>query len=167
MNIALQVAAQIRGWISQAGDGGVATLQLAEGSMIAFTQGTGADQGNVCYVDKFSIAASGSLSLDLTGGTLIDRFGNALIFTAIKAILLIADAANVNNLVYGNGTNPFVGPLSAGTATVTLLPGNEMLVTNRSAAGWSIGVDAADIIKLANSGSGTAVTGTIVIIGEA
>lgn len=166
MTISLTVSAAIRGLLSTAGDGGTAELQIDERISKLFENGTGAGQGNACYIDEFSIAASGTLNIDLSG-SLTDRLGNPVVFTAVKAILLIADATNVNNVIFGNGTNPFVGPFNAGADTVTIEPGGFMLLMTPSAAGWAVGAGSSDVIKLANSSSGTAVTGTIVIIGEA
>lgn len=163
MNIALQTLARLRGTLSSAGDGGTATLDLNSALSKSIANGVGLNQANAVYIDDFSIAASGSLNIDLT--SLTDRFGAALSFSKVKEILLIANDTNVNDVIYGNGTNPFVGPLSVGTATVTLKPGNVFHVTNYSAAGWTVTDTTADTIKLANSSSGTAVTGTIVIVG--
>jgi hypothetical protein len=166
MTIALTSTASIRGALTTAGDGGTTELPINEALTKTVAHGTGIDQATHIYIDDFSISASGTLDIDLSG-SLEDRHGNAAVFTAIKEILLIADATNTNDVVYGNGTNPFVGPLSAGTATVTVKPGNRFNVTNYSAAGWSLTAGSSDVIKLANSSSGSAVTGTIVIIGEA
>lgn len=165
MTISITSRLRIEGELTTARDGGNASFPINEGLTKTVTNGTGADQGNAVYIDDFSIAASASMDIDLAG-SLTDAHGNALVFTAIKEILLIADLTNVNDVIYGNGTNPFVGPLSAGTATITLKPGNRLNFTNYSAAGWALTGGASDVIKLANSSSGSAVTGTIVIIGE-
>jgi hypothetical protein len=166
MSIDLTIAASIRGKLESSGEGGTAALDISERLTQVLTNGTGANQANAVYIDEFSIAASGTLNIDLSG-SLVDRLGNALVFTAVKAILLIADAANTNNVIYGNGTNPFVGPFSAGTATITAKPGTVQLLTDFSAAGWPVFAGSADVIKLENSAGSTAVTGTIVIVGEA
>lgn len=165
MTIALQSLARVRGTLSAAGDGGVASLDLNASLSKSIANGTGLNQANALYVDDFSIAASGTLNIDLT--SLTDRFGAAVVFSKVKEILLIANDTNTNDVVYGNGTNPFVGPLSAGTATITVKPGNVFHVSNYSAAGWTVTDATADTIKLANSGAGSAVTGTIVIVGLA
>jgi hypothetical protein len=166
MTIALTSAASIRGDLSTTGEGGTATLEIHEALSKSVAHGTGLDQATHIYIDEFSIAASGTLNIDLSGA-LEDRLGNAAVFTAIKEILLIADATNTNNVIYGNATAGWLGPFDLITDTVTLLPGNRFNVTNYSAAGWPVTATTADIIKLANSSSGTAVTGTIVIVGEA
>jgi hypothetical protein len=167
MTIALEVLARMRGTNTKAVDGGQsASLPIAVSKALSLTNGTGADEANAVYIDEFSIAASGSLSIDLNGGGLTDGLGNALDFTAVKAVLLIADATNTNNVIMGNGTNPFVGPFGAGTHTVAAEPGGIVQLATRSAAGWVVTPATADVLKLANSGAGSAVTGTIVIVGK-
>ena len=166
MTIALVSRSSIKGTLTTARDGGTAIFTIDTGEANEIGDGTGAGQANAVYRDDFSIAASGTLDVDLSG-SLEDALGNALVFTAVKEILIIADATNVNNLVIGNGTNPFVGPLSAGTVTIALKPGGKFHVSDGySAAGWTVGAGASDVIKLANSGAGTAVTGTIIVVGE-
>lgn len=165
MTIALEILAGIRGLLSTTGDGGTAALPVSEIGSVNLTDGTGAYQANAVYIDDFSIPLSSSVNYDLAG-SLTDRLGNLLVFTAIKAIYLFADLANVNNVIVGNGTTPFIGPFGAATHTLAVGPGDPLLLVNRSAAGWPVVAGTGDILKLANSGAGTAVTGTLVIIGE-
>jgi hypothetical protein len=166
MSVALELMMRLAGELTSAGDGGIARLAISEGSSVNLDNGTGLNQANAIYIDDFNIAASGSQNYDVSG-TLTDRLGNLLVFTAIKAIMLISDPTNVNSVIYGNVTNGFVGPLSAATVSVTVPPGGFMLLSNPSAAGWPVTAATADLLKLANSGAGTAVTGTIVVVGEA
>ncbi len=167
MTIALTSKSSIKGVLTTSRDGGDATFSVDEVGSHSVENGTGAGQANAVYIDDFSIAASGTLNVDLSG-SLTDAHGNALVFTAVKEILIKADSGNTNNVVIGNGTNPFVGPFSAGTVTVTLKPGGFFHVSDGySAAGWSLTGGASDVIKLENSAAGTAVTGTIVVVGEA
>lgn len=165
MTIALEILARIRGDLTTSGDGGIAALPVLHAKFINLADGTGADQAQAIYIDDFSIAASGSQNYDLAGA-LTDRLGNLLVFTAIKAIYLVADAANINNIILGNGTNPFVGPFAAGANTLTVGPGGMVLLAERTAAGWPVVAGTGDILKLANSGAGTVVTGTLVVVGK-
>lgn len=165
MTILLLSTATIRGELKTARDGGDAVFPVREGTVKSVANGTGADEGNAVYVDDFSIAASGNLDIDLAG-SLTDAHGNALVFTAIKEILLTAGAANTNDVVMGNGgVNSFLGPFGAAAHTLTLKPGQRAGVTNYSAAGWAVTAGTGDILRLANSSSGSAVTGTITIVG--
>lgn len=168
MTIALRSTFSLSGQESASIDGGSATALLNAISLAkSIAHGTGLNAANLVFVDSFSIAASSSATYDLTGGALLDPLGNAVIFTKVKEILVIANATNTNDVVVGNATDPFAGPLSAATTTITLKPGNGYHVSNYSAAGWTVTVDSADKIKLTNSSSGTAVTGLIAIVGLA
>lgn len=165
MSITATVKASIAGRLTSAKDGGNAIFDFSEIFSKAFTNGTAADQVNGEYLDDFSIALSSSMTIDLAG-SLTDQHGNALVFTAIKAILLIADAANTNNIIIGNVINGFVGPFGAATESLSIPPGGCLLLCNPSAAGWPVTGGTIDLIKLANSGAGSAVAGTILILGE-
>ena len=166
MAIALLSRTSIKGTLTTARDGGDATFSVDESWTKDIANGTGADQANAVYIDAFSIAASGTLDIDLSG-TLTDAHGNVIVITAVKEIMLKADSTNTNNIVIGAGTNPFVGGNAAGTQTFAVKPGGVYHVADYSAAGWTVTAGTGDILRLANSGAGTAVTGKIVIVGEA
>lgn len=165
MPILLLSTATIRGELTTPRDGGNAAFTVREGFAKSIANGTGEDEANAIYIDDFSIAASGTLDIDLSG-SLEDAHGNVLAFTAIKEILLTAGAANVNDVVLGNGgANSFLGPLGAAAHTLALKPGQRAGLTNYSAAGWPVAAGTGDILRVANGSSGSAVTGTITIVG--
>lgn len=167
MAIALTTRANIKGSLTTARDGGDATFNVDVSSVHEVANGTAAGQANAYYEDDFSIAASGTLDIDLSG-TLTDAHGVAVVFTAIKEILITADAANTNNIVVGNHpTAAFVGPFAAAANTIALKPGGRLNVSDGySAAGWAVTATTADMLRLTNSAAGSAVTGTIAIVGE-
>jgi hypothetical protein len=104
--------------------------------------------------DTRTLAASASEDLDLAGA-----FAN---FTKVHAIYVFATSANTNNVVVGGASaNSFVAPF---TGTVTVGPGGENLVTSK--AGWTVTAGTGDLLKIANSNSGSAVTYDIVVAGE-
>src|SRR5690349_6945369 len=112
MTIALKSTASLSGTEAVSIDGGSATALFNAISLVkSVAHGTGLNAANLIYVDSFSIAASGTLNIDLTGGALLDPLGAAAVFTKVKEIILIANATNTNDVIYGNGTNPFAGPL--------------------------------------------------------
>ena len=163
--INLESSVRISGQLKTSRDGGDAVFDIDERARQDVDNGTTIGKANAIYVDDFSIPASSTLALDLSG-SLEDAHGNPLVFTAIKEILIVTAAGNVNNVVVGNGgANSFLGPLGAIAHTVTLLPNNRLNVSNYSAAGWPVVAATGDILQLANSGAGSAVTGTIVIVG--
>lgn len=167
MTVALVSRTSVKGTLTTARDGGDATFAVNEGTAYDVTNGTGADQANAVYVDDFSVALSSSNDVDLSS-SLVDPNGNTIVFAVIKEIYIKADATNTNSIIVGNGTNPFLAGFGLAAHTWTIKPGGVFHVSDGySAAGWPVGAGASDVIKLANSGAGTAVTGTIVVVGEA
>ena len=114
------------------------------------------------FKDTRTLAASGTENLDLAG-VLVDAFGATATSAEIIAIYVKAAAGNTNNVVIGNVTNGFVGPLGA-TGTYTVSPGDFFLATSR--AGWAVTAATADLLKITNSAAGTPVTYDVVIIGR-
>jgi hypothetical protein len=167
MTIELTSRLAIKGALTTTRDAGDAAVAISETSSYNIADGTGADQANAIYVDDFSIVASGTLAIDLSG-TLTDPNNVTKAFTCVKEILLMAGSANTNNIVYGNAaSNQFLGPMGNANDTIAVPPGGRLNFTNYSAAGWAVANGSTDNILLTNSAGGTAVTGTIVIIGEA
>lgn len=131
----------------------------------ALTNGNGANQASQAYAARRTIPASSNESLDLAGG-LTNAFGTTLTFTAIKAIAIVAAAANTNDVVVGgaasNGFNSWVGDA---TDTVKVKPGGMLLIAAPNATGFAVTAGTADLLKIANSSSGSGVTYDIVIVG--
>lgn len=167
MPISIDSTLRVSGELTTVREGGTASFDVSEGLVKNVSNGADIDQANAIHIDDFSIAASGTLAIDLAGA-LEDAHGNVTAFTAIKEILVVAAAANANDVVVGNsGVNAFLGPFGAAAHTVAVAPGNRFNATKYSAAGWPVVAGTGDILQLANGGGGTAVTGTITIIGLA
>lgn len=163
MGLQLNISTQIDGFLTATSGTGESVEDTIDVSAVqSLVTGSGANQADAYYSQNINIAASGSETLDLA--TLTDPLGAALNFTRVKAIYVQADAANANSIVIGGaGVTPFVGPFNAGTDTISVAPGGVALLTNPSAAAWVVGTGIN--LELANSSSGTAVTGKLVIIG--
>ena len=127
--------------------------------------GTGANQADRIWTDTRTLAASGSEDLDLAG-VLADAFGSAITMAEVVALLIEASASNTNNVVVGDAAAPV--PLFGGTnPTLSIKPGGLFLVVAPDASGqFAVGAGSTDDLKIANSGSGTPVTYTIMIIGR-
>jgi hypothetical protein len=129
--------------------------------------GTAVGTCDIAYTDgAVSIAASGSLNLDLNG-VLLDELGQACNFAKIKMIMIIAAAANTNNVVLGNAaSNGFLGPFGAATHTISVPPGGTLVLEcAANLAGWPVTAGTGDILRIANSGAGSAVLFDIAILG--
>lgn len=134
------------------------------GFAAALTSGTGANQADLMFSDKRTLSASASENLDLAGG-LADAFGATLTFATVKAIMIKAAAGNTNDVVVGGAaSNAFVGPFGGTTPTVAVKPGGFLLLF-APATGWTVTASTGDILKVANSSSGSAVTYDVVLLG--
>lgn len=142
---------------------GQAMQEINEGFSMALLSGVGAGNSDTLFTKELNIAASGSVTIDLSG-SVDDAFGSVVALAEVQAFLIIADAANANDIVVGDAaSDAYPGPLSA-NATVAVHPGGVLLMGDPS--GWPVTATTADQLKIANGGSGTAVTGKLIIIGR-
>jgi hypothetical protein len=138
---------------------------IAIAKSLDFTNGTGASQINKIWLDQRTLTASSTENLDLAA-SLIDSFGNTLTFTIIKGIYVYAATANTNNVnVGGAASNTFLF-LGDATDIVPVKPGGVFLWV-APATGATVTATTGDILKVANSSSGTSVTYDIAVFGLA
>jgi hypothetical protein len=150
---------------STAVDVGNAIHTAARSPNWAFTDGTGANQAKAAFADVRTLAASANESLDLAGG-LTDAFGNAITFTKVKALIIEAAAGNTNDvLVGGAASNGFISLFGDATDVVKVKPGGAFAITAPDANGLAVTAGTGDLLKIANSAGGSAVTYTITVIG--
>lgn len=146
-------------------DIGNVTHEAAWSPILSFTDGTGANAAKVAFTDERSISASSSENLDLAGG-LTDAFGNAITFTKIRGIFVYAASTNTNNvLVGGAASNTFVNWVSDATDVIVVRPGGMFALIAPDSTGYGVTASTGDILKVANSSSGSSVTYKIGIFG--
>lgn len=132
----------------------------------AFTNGTGANQANEMFTDQRTISASSSEDLDLAG-SLTNAFGDTITFTSVKAIIIKAAAGNTNDVEVGAASsNDFSTFFGDSSDKLVLKPGSVFCITNPNATGYAVTASTGDLLKIANSSSGSTVTYDIIIIGE-
>jgi hypothetical protein len=120
-----------------------------------FSDGTGANQGNMLWHDQRSVG-TGSEDLDLAGG-LTSAFGTTITFAVIKGILIYAAAANTGNIIVSRpASNGLVLFAAASDALAALKPGGLFLFTDPSAAGLTVTASTGDLLNI-DSSSGTSV----------
>lgn len=145
-------------------DLGSASADLVYNPNWVLTDGAGLNQAKKVFDDTRTLAASASEDLDLAG-VLTDAFGQVLALTKVKALIVVADATNVNNVIVGGAAaNGFVTPFGGATHTVTIRPGGAMILIAPDAAGYAVTAATADLLKIANSGAGSAVTYTVIVV---
>lgn len=129
-----------------------------------FASGTGADQADVLWSDQRTLAASATEDLDLSG-SLSDALGTSVALARVKALFVQAATGNTNDVVLGNATTNAWATLLSATGTLTLKPGAFVLVGCEGATAWAVTAGTGDLLKVANSSSGSGVTYNIAIIG--
>lgn len=165
MALAATIKAGINATQTNVLDNGTATFPLNVLQSLSLTDGTGANQADVMWSDTRTLAASANESLDLAGGSLTNAFGITATFARVKAILVIADSGNTNNVnVTRPASNGVQIYLAAGDGEA-VFPGCFMLKTWSGATAVAVTAGTGDLINIANSGAGTSVTYTIIIIG--
>ena len=164
MSLASRITAQID--VTQAGalDLGSAIAKISAGVALQLASGVGANQADQVFSDERVITASSSENLDLAG-VLADALGATLTFAKIKAILVVADAANTNDVVVGGAaSNGFTGPFGGATHTVAVKPGGVFMAACPG-TGWTVTPSTGDILKVANGGGTTSVKYKVIIVG--
>jgi len=164
MAVAARLTALATGLITKGfahGDSGQLPFNI--GGTLEFKDGIGAGQADRVFSERRTIAAGGNLDLDLSGGGLVNEFGDAVTFAKVKAIS-IKHASGVANAVIGNGATPFLGPFGAAAHTIAIPPGGAFSIGRTDAAGWPVTNTTADILRINNPG-GASIDVDICIVG--
>lgn len=133
---------------------------------LTLASGTGSGQANMAWSDTRTLAASTTEDLDLAGA-LTDGTGATLTFARVKVIAVKAATANTNNvLVGGAAATQFVGWVSDATDKVVVRPGGLLLLYAPDATAYPLTGGASDFLRIGNSGAGTGVDYSIVLIGS-
>jgi len=133
---------------------------------VQLATGTSAGQADVMFTDTRSINASSSEDLDLVGA-LTDALGTTFSPVRVKALIVSAAAGNTNSVVVGGASATQWAALLGTTGTVTLRPGAFFAAVAgvADATGYVCAAGSTDLLKIANSSSGTSVTYDIIVIG--
>jgi hypothetical protein len=162
--VAADISAGVNGTYTGTNDLGTPSFRLQTRALNRLTEGTTSNKADKLFSDTRTISASSSENLDMAG-TLTDPFGVTLTFATVKAIYVKASSANTNNVcVGGAASNGFLGPFSDATDIACVKPGGVLLIT-APATGWTVTATTGDLLKVANSSSGSSVSYDVVIIG--
>jgi|SRR3982750_313297 len=167
MTLASKVNLKVSAALSSALDLVSPAARLSQSYSSEFDDGTAAGQADKVFSDTRTLGASATESLDLAG-SLTDALGASLTFAKVKAIIISAAAANTNNVIVGGDvTNTFFGIFADETDALVIRPGATfaLFCGEADAAGYAVTAATADLIKITNSGAGTGVTYSIIIIG--
>jgi len=161
MALTITITVQINSTYTLALDLVNKTANLVKSPFVQLDTGTGLGQADVIFSDTRSTAATDSL--DMVGGGLLDNLGNVWAPARIKAIIVIAAAANTGNILLRRPAANGVPFFTAASDEVPIHPGGVFVLVAPSAAGYVVTTGTGDLIDLAAS-AGT-VTYDIYLIG--
>lgn len=138
---------------------------LSKARSWSFPSGTGAGQADKVFADRRTLAASATENLDLAG-SLTDALGATLTFARVRALLIEASSANTNNVLVGGAASAqFATMFGDATDVLVVRPGGLVLLVAPDTTGYAVAATTGDLLKVANSSSGTGVTYDITILG--
>jgi hypothetical protein len=143
-------------------DLGVPAVDVLAQLDLLWTDGTAADQANRLWSDRRTVNASTTDSLDLSGTTLLDAFGIAVVFVKVKAVFLRNRSATQTLTV----TRPAAGVaiFTAASDAVPVPPGGCFLLAGPGLAGLAtVTATTADLIDVVNPAGGSAEYDVVVV----
>ena len=164
MTLAATISLRVQALQSSALDLSTVVDTLNQAFEQTFDDGTGANQANALWSDTRSINSASNETLDLYG-SLTNAFGATLNFTKVRTIIIRSRSTNTTVLSVGAASAPLVGPLVDATDLLTIRPGGIFEWACSDATAVPVTAGTADLLTIANSGAGTAVTYSIVVIG--
>jgi len=163
-NFTGSVAVSIQGELTSTQSIGQASYPISYINQSVLTSGTGSYQANQGITATRTLTASASENLDLSG-SMGNAFNTTTAFTKVKVLMVSAAASNTNDVLVGGAASAQAGSFFGDVSDVLRVkPGGSITLTAPD-AGYAITATTADLLKVANSGAGTAVTYTIVVIG--
>lgn len=162
--VSVDITARMQGSFKGSNDLGTPVFPFDFRKLVQLQPGTGTGYADLMFCDERTLSASGTENLDLAG-SLTSPLGATLTFARVKAIMVVAAAGNTNSVVVGGaGSNTFTGPFADSSDKLSVPPGGSLLLTHPG-AGWTVTASTGDILLVANSSSGTAVTYSVCVIG--
>jgi len=137
---------------------------LSYTSRYDLTSGVGANQADLMFHDRRTLAASATEDLDLAG-SLTDKFGATLTFARIKEVWILASSGNTNNVNVTRPASNGVPLFLAAGDGVPVMPGGAFHWISPNAVGIAVTAGTGDLLTITNSAGTTGVTYDVVIIG--
>ena len=131
----------------------------------SFSNGTGAGLISQVFSDIRTLALSSSEDLDLAG-SLVNGLGATVTFTAIKGIVVLADAANGGNIEVGGAvSNGFINWVGDATDQIVVEPGGCFALFTPSAGGYAVTAGTGDLLAIANTDGAASANYTLILLG--
>lgn len=144
-------------------DLGNVTFPFSASLALALLSGTGASQADMAWTDTRTLGASATEDLDLAG-SLVDAFGATITFAKLKAIIVLADSGNTNDVQVTRPASNGVPIFIAAGDGVNVKPGG-MFALAWPGTGVTVTAATGDLITITNSAGTTGVTYKVIFIG--
>jgi len=127
--------------------------------------GNQADQANTVFFDRRTLTVSQTFQYDLATG-IVDAFGNSILFTTIKTIIIFADRANTDLIIAKNpSSNGWVAPWGGPDRGNKIYPGGLWYLSNPDVIGMPVTADSADLFQIINNSSSFTALYDLILIG--
>lgn len=147
------------------GDFGNAQVSLDVNRSFSLKNGTLAYQANNAFADSRSLPASGTENIDLSG-VLANQVGETIALTKIKALVVMADGSNLNDVVVGGHPTAAVSSFFGDpTDKVKVKPGGMFVLVAPDLLGYAVTATTADLLTITNSGAGSSIGYSITVVG--
>jgi hypothetical protein len=130
-------------------------------AVVQLLNGTGTGQADKAYSARRTIAGSGTDALDFSG-VLNDAFGQPITMASVKAIVILAAAANDGTLEVGGGATPFASIFGDATDAVVVKPGGLFVIAD-AGDGYAVTEGTGDVLTIANTGAAQATYDVVII----
>lgn len=164
MALSTRLGVNLAATLTSALDLGTASLPVSVARDFTWASGTGANAADRMFSDTRTVAASATDSLDLAG-SLSDGLGGTFAPAKIKGLIVSAAAGNSNNVVITRPASNGVPIFSAAGDAFPLRPGALFVWMSPDATGVTVTASTGDLLDFVNSGAGTSVTYSVVILG--
>jgi hypothetical protein len=163
MALSATIKVSIDGLHTSVLDLGSASFPLRLAQSLTLTDGTGASQIDRVFSDTRTLGVSATEDLDLSG-SLTNAYGTVT-FARIKAIFVIADSANTNNVNVTRPASNGVPVFLAAGDGVAVRPAGIFMWACSDATGVAVTAGTGDLLTFTNSAGSTSVNYSVVILG--
>lgn len=152
-------------WTMSSGNNAGAVADSSYSYSKTLTNGTAADTADLLVVKTSTIAASGNTTFDLAA-SLVDPFGTTVTFARIRGFHFeLTGDTTATSVLVGNGTNPWLTWVGAGTDSVRVRNGGCLSLYSRDATGYAVTAGTGDILKVVNEDGTNTATYKVVFVG--
>ena len=160
------LVARLAGANTKAADFNAARHEFALGGEFTLENGVLDNQADLVHAVRITLAASATQNIDLNG-VIIDALGAAANFARLVGIGVQADDGNTNDVIIGGaGANGFVGFFGSNAHTLAVRPGGVFMLYAPKGTGYPVVAGTGDLLRVANSGAGTSVSFSLVLLGK-